>query len=146
MFSIEGLRRNFIKILINFSLNNSSISVFIIYGASPWNSIFGINLHFLRKERCLLPVPILQRVLSVQCWKRKIVMQWHSSSSIYATSFVTVAIKSYLRPKKGKVIAKWIKIAQSSASCTTFLTKYFPHNQIKENEVGEVRDAYRGLK
>jgi hypothetical protein len=44
------------------------------------------------------------------------------------------------------LIGKWIKIAQSSASCITFLTKYFPHNQSKENEVGEVRDANGGFK
>jgi hypothetical protein len=38
------------------------------------------------------------------------------------------------------------KIAHSSASWIVFLTKYFLHKQIKENEVGEACDAYRGLK
>ena len=34
---------------------------------------------------------------------------------------------------------------QSSASRIVFLTKYFPRNQIKENEVREVCEAYGGL-
>jgi hypothetical protein len=35
--------------------------------------------------------------------------------------------------------------AQSSASWIVFLVKYFPRNQIKENEVGEVCDACGSL-
>jgi hypothetical protein len=38
------------------------------------------------------------------------------------------------------------KIAQSVASWIVFLTKYFPHNKIKDNEVSEVRNANGGLK